>query len=223
MRLRLGAIFVLAVSFAVSGGAAWADGVPVENASFETTNALTTSCGTGCAYNTGPIPDWTISSGSAQAGSWQPSSTFLNLPLPNGNIVAYSDGGTISQILGVTVQPDTTYTLSVDIGHRLDGNVASYSIALGDGLTTLCSTPTASNGAITAGTFADVVLTCSTGATVTPGDLAIVLTSGGSQIDFDNVTLNAVSTPEPASYLLLCIGLGAMVVFFRYRRMGVSS
>jgi hypothetical protein len=223
MRVRLGVVFVLAVCFAVSGGAAWADGVHVENASFETPNALTSSCGIGCAYNTGSIPDWTISTESAQAGSWQPSSMFLNLPLPNGNIVAYSDGGTISQILGVTVQPDATYTLSVDIGHRLDGNVASYSIALDDGLTTLCSTPTASNGAIKPGTFADVTLTCSTGAAVAPGDLAIVLTSGGPQIDFDNVTLDAVQTPEPASYLLLCIGLGAMIVFFRYRRTGVSS
>jgi PEP-CTERM motif len=222
MRLRPGVIFVLAVCFAVSGGATWADGVPVENASFETTNALTSSCGLGCAYNKGPIPDWTTA-GPGQAGSFQPSTTYLNLPLPNGNTVAYSNGGTISQILGVTVQPDSTYTLSVYVGDRLDGNVASYSIALDDGSTTLCSTPTASNGAITPGTFADVTLTCSTGATVAPGDLAIVLTSGGPQIDFDNVALNVVQTPEPASYLLLCIGLGAMVVFFRYRRMGVSS
>jgi hypothetical protein len=125
MRLRPRVIFVLAVCFAVSGGAAWADGVPVENASFETTNALTSSYGIGCDYDKGPIPDWTIPWGSAQAGSWQLSSTFLNLPLPDGNIVAYSDGNTISQILGVTVQSDLTYTLSVDIDHRLDGNVAA--------------------------------------------------------------------------------------------------
>lgn len=75
----------------------------------------------------------------------------------------------------------------------------------------------------TPGTLADVTLTCSTGATVTAGDLAIVLTSGGPQIDFDDVALNVVQTPEPASYLLLCIGLGSMIVFFRYRRAGVSS
>jgi hypothetical protein len=200
------------------------DGVPVENASFEITNALNLSCGVpaNCLFNTGPIPDWTTA-GPGQAGSWQPSNAYLNLPLPNGNIVAYSNGGTISQILGVTVQPDSTYTLSVYVGDRLDGFVANYSIALDDGPTTLCSTPTASNGAITPGTFADVTLTCSTGATVAPGDLAIVLTSGGPQIDFDDAALNVVQTPEPASYLLLCIGLGAMVVFFRYRRTGVSS
>src|ERR1700693_1927603 len=198
VRLRPGVIFVLALCFAVSAGAAWADGVPVANASFETTNPLTVSCGSGCAYNGGPIPDWTVT---GSGGSFQPSTTFFNLPLPSGSIVASSNGGTISQILGVTVQPDSTYTLSVYVGDRLDGLVTNYSIALDDGSTTLCSTPTASNGAITPGTFADVTLTCSTGATVTPGDLAIVLTSGGSQIDFDNVTLNVVQTPEPASYL----------------------
>jgi hypothetical protein len=224
MRLRPGIIPALVMCFAVSGSAAWADGVTVQNASFESTNTLNLSCGvpTNCLFNTGPIPDWTTA-GPGQAGSWQPSTTYLNLPLPNGSIVAYSNGGTISQILGVIVQPDSTYTLSVYVGDRLDGLVANYSIALDDGSTTLCSTPTASNGAIKPGTFADVTLTCSTGATVAPGDLAIVLTSGGPQIDFDNVALDAVQTPEPASYLLLCIGLGSMIVFFRYRRTGVSS
>jgi len=224
MRLRPGVIFALALCFGVAGSAAWADNVPVQNASFETTNALNLSCGVpaNCLFNTGPIPDWTTA-GPGQAGSWQPSTTYLNLPLPNGNIVAYSNGGTISQILGATVQPDATYTLSVNVGDRLDGFAANYSIALDDGSTTLCSTPAASNGAITPGTFADVTLTCSTGATVAPGDLAIVLTSGGPQIDFDDVTLNVVQTPEPASCLLLCIGLGSIVVFFRHRRTGISS
>ena len=223
MRLGPGVIFLLVLCFTVSAGAVWADGVTVQNASFETikpANPLTVSCGSGCAYNGGSIPDWTLI---GTGGSFQPNTTFFNLPLPNGSIVAYSNGGTISQILGVTVQPDSTYTLSVYVGDRVGGEeVANYSIALDDGSTTLCSTPTASNGAITHGTFADVTLTCSTGATVAPGDLAIVLTSSGTQIDFDNVALN-VQTPEPASYLLLCIGLGAMVVFFRFRRAGVSS
>jgi hypothetical protein len=222
VRLRPGVIFLLALCFTVSAGAAWADGVPVANASFETinpANPLNLPCGIGCAYNGGSIPDWTLT---GTGGSFQPNTTFFNLPLPNGSIVAYSNGGTISQILGVTVQPDSTYTLSVYVGDRLGNEVANYSIALDDGSTTLCSTPTASNGAITHGTFADITLTCSTGATVAPGDLAIVLTSSGTQIDFDNVALN-VQTPEPASYLLLCIGLGSMFVFFRYRRAGVSS
>lgn len=223
MRLRPGVIFLLALCFAVSGGAVWADGVLVQNASFESASALTSSCGLGCAYNGGPIPDWTMT---GTGGSFQPSTTFFNLPLPGGpsdSIVAYSNGGTISQILGVTVQPDSTYTLSVYVGDRLDGEVANYSIALDDGSTTLCSTPTASNGAIAPGTFEDVTLTCSTGATVAPGALTIVLTSAGTQSDFDNVSVNVVQSPEPASYLLLLIGLGAMVVFFRSRRMRVSS
>jgi hypothetical protein len=138
VRPKLGAIFVLALRFVVSAGAARADRVPVANGSFQTANALNVSCGIGCAYNGSPIPDWTVT---RSGGSFQPSTTFFNLPLPNGSIVAYGNGGTISQILGLTVQPDSTYTLSVYGGDKLDGLVTNYSIALDDGSTALCSTP----------------------------------------------------------------------------------
>jgi hypothetical protein len=219
VRLRPGVIFGI-VCFVVSAGAARADSVSVENSSFETANPLTVSCGSGCAYNQGPIPGWTIT---GAGGSWQSSSTYYNLPLPQGNIVAYSNGGTISQILSASVLPDSTYTLSVYVGDRLDGFVTDYSIALYDGSSVLCSSPTASNGTITPGTFADVILTCSTGGMVSQGDLGIVFDSGGSQIDIDDVTLNVAPAPEPATCLLLFIGLGSMLLFYGYRRTEVSS
>jgi RHS repeat-associated protein len=163
----------------------------VQNASFETTNPLNYSCGTGCAYNAGPIPGWTLTGG---GGSFQPSSTYFNLPLPSGSIVAYSNGGTISQTLQAALQPNSTYTLSVYIGHRLDGDVTNYTISLQAGSTVL-NTVTGSNGTIAAGSFAKVTLTYSTGATVTSGDLAIVLSSSGTQIDFDNVQFSGAASP----------------------------
>ncbi len=163
----------------------------IQNPSFETTNPLGQNCGTGCNFNQGPIPGWTLV---GQGGSWQPNSTYYNLPLPNGSIVGYSNGGTISQTLQAALQPNSTYTLSVYIGHRLDGDVASYSISLQAGSTVL-NTVSGSNSTIPAGAFAKVTLTYSTGATVTPGDLSIVLTSGGSQIDFDNVQLTGADSP----------------------------
>ena len=191
--------------------AAKADTVAIQNASFETTNPLNFGCGSGCSFNLGPIPGWTTT---GQSGSFQPSSTYFALPLPDGNIVAYSNGGSISQTLAASLTPDTIYTLSVDVGNRLDGEVTDYSIALYvDG--TLLSSLSSSNGVIPAGTFADETVTYTSGAVVPAGNLSIVLTSGGVQADFDNVRLTASTVPEPSSLSLLAAALGLMVLVFR--------
>lgn len=218
MRLKLITLGLFAICAALTCGAVHADGVvPIANASFEQHDPFTSGCGLNCAFNAGSsIPDWTVT---GAGGSFQPSSSFFTLPLPDGNVVAYSNGGTISQDLGVSVQGNSTYTLSVDVGHRLDGLVTNYSIALYDGSTPLCSTPTASNGSFTAGTFLDVTLNCTTGFSVTPGDLSIVLTAGGGQIQFDDVSL-AVSTPEPSAVLLMVFGLGFVALLWKYSGRG---
>ncbi len=212
MRSRV--LLVCALSFftALTCGAAHADGViPVVNASFESHGTLV-GCGAGCSYNMGPITGWTIT---GVGGSFGPSSSQLTLPSQDGSFVAFSNGGTISQDLGVSVQANSTYTLSVDIGHRA-GLASTYSIALDDGSATLCTTnPANSNGGIPVGTIATVTLACTTGFAVAPGDLTIVLTAGGSQIDFDNVNLS-VATPEPSAVLLMVVGLGFVTLFWRY-------
>lgn len=213
--MRSKVLLICALSFctALTCGAVRADGViPVVNASFESHNAFTNGCGTGCLFNVAQIPGWTVT---GVGGSFQPNSSQFILPLPDGNVVAFSNGGTISQDLGVSVQGNSTYTLSVDVGHRLDGLVTNYSIALLDGSTSLCATPTASNGSFAAGTFLDVILTCTTGFAVDPGDLSIVLTAGGGQIQFDNVSLS-VATPEPSAVLLMVVGLGFVALMWRY-------
>ena len=199
---------------------AWAD-ITVMNASFEMTSTplpLASSCGTGCSFNVGPIPDWTIV---GQGGSFQPNSAIFNLPLPDGSIIAYSNGGTISQTLAASLTPNTTYNLSVDVGFRLNGavDITNYSIALYAGSTLLASLPpSTSNGVIPIGTFADETVTFTSGATVAPGDLRIVLTSGGQQADFDNVRLTTTSLiPEPSSLSLLAGGLGLLLFVFRRR------
>jgi hypothetical protein len=213
MQLRIGVVCALVLCGALAAGPLRGDSISVQNPSFETANALTIGCGAGCAYNFGPIPDWTIT---GTGGSWEPNSTYYT-SVPDGSIVAFSNGGTISQTLsGVSLLPDTTYTLSVDVGHRLDNLTNGYSITLDAGSTILDSIFGDSKD-IPAGTFATEGFSFTTGSSVTPGDLSIILASGAAQNDFDNVRLtdvstSSVSTPEPSTLLLLAIALGCLAL-----------
>jgi len=215
VRLLISGVCALALCILTTG--AWGDSVTIQNASFEQiapTNPLASPCnGPGfCAFNAGnPMPGWTISGTNASAGQFEPSSFYFSLPLPDGNIVAYINSGSISQTLGVSVLPDSTYTLSVDVGRRFDVAGVNYSLNLLDGSNVLGTcTQSGSNASIAAGTFADIALTCTTGASVPAGLLGIELTGSGRQIDFDNVQLSvvsAVSTPEPGALALTFVGL----------------
>jgi hypothetical protein len=213
MRPNLVKSLLLLVCVALMGASAWADGVTVQNASFETTNTLGTPCGTGCAYNSGPIPGWTILAG--LSGSWQPNATYFNLPLPDGNIVAYTYGAIVQDLGALTA--NTNYTLSVFVGDRLDGQSGNYLVGLIGGDSLMCSSGGASS-AIGSGFFAQKTCSFSTGSAPL-GDLSIVLEStGGGQSDFDKVS---VSTPEPSSVLLLGAGLmlSALCLAFSARKM----
>ena len=216
MRLLISGVCALAFCLLTTG--AWADSITVQNASFELVGEpgpqYHRAPERGCAFNDvaqGFIPDWTPSV-NASAGSFQPgSSTTYFSTLADGNIVAYINNGSISQTLGVSVLPDSTYTLSVDVGRRFDFAGVNYSLSLLDGSNVLGTcTQSGSNASIAAGTFADITLTCTTGASVPAGLLGIELTGSGTQVDFDNVHLSvesAVSTPEPGALALTFVGL----------------
>jgi hypothetical protein len=145
------------------------------------------------------------------------------MPLPNGSVVAFTNGGALSQTLaGVSLLPNSVYTLSVDVGHRNDLSGANYSLNLLDGSNVFCSSTTGgvskNSNSIVGGTFADITLTCATGATPPAGLLGIELTGAGLQVDFDNVKLDvtssAVSTPEPSALALTFVGLLVSGLFF---------
>jgi len=222
VRLLISAVCALAFCILTTG--AWADSVTVQNASFETTNPLTSPCaGTGCAYNFGAPPGWTIPAGllNVSVGSFEPcglqpcgaasNSLYFNSALPNGNVIAFINNGAISQTLGVSVLPDATYTLSVDVGRRNDVTGVNYSLNLYDGSVSdvFCTTGSNSNSSIAAGTFSDITVTCTTGSSVPAGLLGIELTGNGRQVNFDNVQLSVstVSTPEPGALALTFVGL----------------
>ena len=104
-----------------------------------------------------------------------------------------------SQTLADTLQPNTTYTLSVDVGRRSDLGMPGYSISLYAGPTLLASTSGAGNSFPAGWTTA--VATYTTSSSVTSGQaLKIVLGGSGVQTEFDNVRLSAVTGGTTSNY-----------------------
>ena len=128
-------------------------------------------------------------------------------PVPDGDQVAYSNGGTIAQQLSAVLQPNTRYTLSAYIGRRKVLAFPANSIRLIAGNTLVSSnsvTPAA-------GTFQRVTVSYTSGGVGDPligKPLHIYLAAFGAQANFDNVTLDASPIPEPSAILgLLGFGL----------------
>lgn len=212
-------LFLLVVVLCCTTVPVFADTIAITNPSFETVDPLhplNQPCGAGCFFNAGPgsIPGWTLT---GAGGLFQPGTAgFFTSPVPNGSIVAYDNGGTISQVLSATLSANTTYALSVDVGRRVDAGLTSFTIDLFAG-STLLNFLTVSNSTIALGSFAPELLTFTTGANPLPGSLAIEFSNSSPvQVDYDNVTLSATSVPEPGSLALLAAGLG--LAFFVLRR-----
>jgi hypothetical protein len=170
-----------------------------------------------------------VSLGSFEPCGLQPcgaasNSLYFNSALPNGNIIAFINNGAISQTLGVSVLPNATYTLPVDVGRRNDSAGVNYSLNLYDGSVSdvFCTTGSNSNSSIAGGTFSDITVTCTTGSSVPAGLLGIELTGNGRQVNFDNVQLSVstVSTPEPGALALTFVGLLLGGLLFVHSRRG---
>jgi len=132
--------------------------------------------------------DWGYVDGSNQPGG---------LSATDGNWYVYSNGNdSIYQTLAATLQPNTTYSLSVDVGARNDQGMPGYSISLSAGGNSLTSV---SGGDSSFGPgWITAVATYTTPASVTPGQaLQISLGGYGVQTEFDNVRLDATATSTP--------------------------
>jgi len=151
----------------------------------------------------------TQGNGNAIVSPWVPGTSWgyvdgsLNtggLSATNGRWHVYCNANSnISQTLTDTLQPDTVYTLSVDVGRRSDLGMPGYSISLYAGSTLLASASGGNNsfspGWITA------VATYTSPSSVTAGQaLRIVLGGSGVQTEFDNVRLAAVTGGGSLTY-----------------------
>ena len=211
----------LVLGMTILSGTTWADNIPIVNASFETLGApLGTNCGTGCAFNTGPIPGWSLI---GVGGTWRPGSYFTSVP--NGTLIGFvSAAGSLSQTLtGDSVLANSVYTLSVFVGDRT-GGAGNYTLSLdtimGGVTTTLCSfTNNASR--IASGTFQLESCSYSSPSSVPSGNLFLQLTANTGQLDVDNVSLTVQSAtssvPEPSSVLLLSVGMLFLVATLMVR------
>lgn len=144
----------------------------------------------------GSFSGWTLA---GSGGLFRP--TAAAIVLPSGAQIGWAaNGTTLSQVLSESAAADTTYTLSVDVGMRLDtastgATVALYAGGLEVGSTTVPA-PT-SSGWQTATVVVDTTGTAISGA------LEIRLTGSGGQTEFDNVTLNRTGPSARSSRILL--------------------
>jgi hypothetical protein len=144
---------------------------------------------------------------------------FLNNNNTGGITEIYQDAGILAA--------NTTYTLTIAVGQRLDRTNGSVLMALIDaasgsgdpfGTGTILNSTTGVSSV--AGTFQDFITTFTTGNSVS-GDLYIgakYVGNGTVQASLDNVRLTAV-VPEPSSVVMVMLsGIGMLVGFRRSRR-----
>lgn len=208
--MRLSRVLALVGFCVLFSTVTFADDIPVVNPSFETLPSgappLANSCGSGCSYEVGTVPGWTVT---GYAGEFQPGATTAFNSLPDGPTIAYVNaGGSISQTLGATTVSGDTYTLQLNVGERtnITADPLVYLVIGGTDILATGTAPTAGNWSTYTATF-----TCS--GTCTSGEsIAILLESTGissQQAEYDNVQM---SVPEPGVFSMLLLGLAGLGV-----------
>ena len=228
--------FAAALLAVASSAPALGTTIPISNPSFESPNLGGVG---GTAFSFGVNGGWTDT---GTPITWNNAAYTSNIPftsVPDGTQVAGlgaaggADNSTISQALTTDLVANTTYTLSFYVGqaNSVFGPYDGYRAVFSAGGVTLAS----DNSAVTpgVGSFLQDTLTFDS-ATATPAQLAVIgdpltitlyqgnsPTSGGV-VAFDLVQLSGTadpgSAPEPATWLLLGAGIGAIALFNRARR-----
>jgi hypothetical protein len=255
--LCLYALATGAVAISCAGSLS-AAAIPILNSGFEA-DVLPCTAGPTCATSFS-ITGWTGATadplgfsdpdgnGTGYFGVYKPSALSYPSGVPGGVNVAYVAGVqnplSISQVLSTNLLANDTYTLTLDIGQRADGQSVGglachgFNAALeagGNVLNSLVAAGNASCNSLTLGSFTQFTLTYTSAANPAGlGDpLEIVLSSFGAggvgssegvgEIDFDNLALSDTSSaatttaPEPVDLGLLASSALAFVLMRRPR------
>ncbi|MCC7349269.1 MAG: hypothetical protein IT446_01750, partial [Phycisphaerales bacterium] len=154
-------------------------------------------------YTVNSIADWTtsISNSGTGVGVFNPTTSYYTNQAPQGSNIAYAynAGGTssISQVLSQNLEANTAYTLSVDVGRRLDMNAHPYRVQLLAGGSVLAEDNNSLN--LSSGGWATSVVhfTAPAGHAKLGSPLEIRLLAdpvspvSDKQVNFDNVRLDA--------------------------------
>ena len=168
--------------------------LPILNPKFDM-DVLTCSPGTNC-YQYG-ITGWVTG---PNTGVQKMSTTQYPGAPPTGLYCAYVGGsptsGSILQTLGATVQANTTYILTVEVGARADNPFTGYAASLLAGNATLASGHKATP---MGGTFVTEVVVYESGAT--PAQLGqplqiLITSTGDGQVNIQSVALTALPTAQ---------------------------
>ena len=203
MKVKFSSLAALTICLLFLACGAFADSIPVTNFSFETHPPFNNSDGTGQWTDGLPIPGWTIT---GSGGVWMPSN--LNLPAYDGNVLAWSNGGSFFQSVGATTA-GAMYTLTVEIMHRTDAPMLGTAQLTFNGVPVAMAT--GNDGG--SGTWNKFTATYTASGV---GTLGILLSANGVQGDWDDVHL---SVPEHSNLaMLLGFGIFNLAAVFGFRR-----
>lgn len=193
--VRVALTIVLGLSAVVTSDAAL---VVIGDPSFE-----------GIALSPGNFTSGVYAAGSwnsnANAGLFRPTASSYPSGVPDGVNMAYSSSSAvIDQVLTTTLAANTTYTLSVNVGSRLDSpHNDGYTIQLLAGGVVLAGS---TNFPVPVdGTFVLATDVFTTGASNPQLGQALeikLVSAATGQTSFDNVKLDATAAPEPTSWML---------------------
>ena len=229
---------VMAGALAIAGGAQAAT-VAIENGDF--TAGWSQNDGDFRAGHAGGTPPGWGASGGSGTGHWNPTAaSFVNEAAHGGvgwahgvGVANQSNPSMMAQkVAGHTIQANTRYTLTIDVGRRADVSGAwGFEVGLlgglldGSGELFAKLTDVTSGVTIAPGTFGTVSLVFETGASdaFLGKELHILLGGTGIGAAFDNVMLDASplsvsAVPEPATWAMMITGFAGVGAMIRRRR-----